>query len=92
MRAISALQYLYCMCMCIHSVRSELRWHHKPQQSAVGGGEEEFNAVMSINVNGTANVIRHAVPLLLQARQGAIVNFSSGWGRSAAAEVGQGSP
>ena len=36
----------------------------------------------SINVTGTANVIRHALPAL--AADGVIVNVSSTWGRSAA--------
>jgi NAD(P)-dependent dehydrogenase (short-subunit alcohol dehydrogenase family) len=38
----------------------------------------EFDAVIDINIKGTANVIRHFLPLM---KQGIIVNLSSGWGR-----------
>ena len=34
-----------------------------------------------------ANCIRHFVPAMLAKKSGVIVNFSSGWGRSTAAEV-----
>ncbi len=47
----------------------------------------EFDQLMAVNVNGTANVIRHFVPAMVAARKGVIVNFSSGWGRSVSAEV-----
>ncbi len=40
--------------------------------------------VLDVNVVGTANVIRHAVPALDRAGGGAIINVSSTWGRSAA--------
>lgn len=43
---------------------------------------EEFSAVTSANIDGTANVIRHFVPIMIEAGRGVIVNFSSGWGRS----------
>jgi len=48
---------------------------------------EEFNAVIDVNIKGTANVIRHFVPAMVDAGKGVIVNFSSGWGRSTNAEV-----
>ena len=48
---------------------------------------EEFDTLMAVNVNGTANVIRHFVPTMVARRHGVIVNFSSGWGRSVAAKV-----
>ena len=48
---------------------------------------DEFDQLMAVNVNGTANVIRHFVPAMVAARKGVIVNFSSGWGRSVSAEV-----
>jgi NAD(P)-dependent dehydrogenase (short-subunit alcohol dehydrogenase family) len=48
---------------------------------------EEFGALMNVNVIGVANVIRHFVPVMIQARRGVIVNFSSGWGRSTSAGV-----
>ncbi|KAJ1388817.1 Short-chain dehydrogenase/reductase SDR [Sesbania bispinosa] len=49
--------------------------------------EEEFDSVMDTNVKGTANVLRHFIPLMLTKKQGIIVNMSSGWGRSGAALV-----
>src|SRR6185437_9747516 len=33
------------------------------------------------------NVIRHFIPAMIKRKEGVIVNFSSGWGRSADAEV-----
>src|SRR5580765_7199733 len=48
---------------------------------------EEFDAVIDVNIKGVANVIRHFAPAMLKRRAGVIVNFSSGWGRSADAEV-----
>lgn len=47
----------------------------------------EFDQVIDINIKGVANVIRHFVPAMIERRQGVIVNFSSGWGRSTSAEV-----
>ena len=43
-------------------------------------------AVVDINLKGVANVIRHFVPEMVKRKSGVIVNFSSGWGRSADAE------
>ena len=48
---------------------------------------EEFSAVVDVNLKGTASVIRHFVPAMVQHGKGVIVNFSSGWGRSTSAEV-----
>jgi NAD(P)-dependent dehydrogenase (short-subunit alcohol dehydrogenase family) len=48
---------------------------------------EEFDLVMDVNVKGVAHVIRHFVPAMVARKAGVIVNFSSGWGRSVAAEV-----
>jgi len=48
---------------------------------------EEFDAVVDTNIKGVANVIRHFVPLMARRGKGVIVNFSSGWGRSASPEV-----
>jgi len=48
----------------------------------------EFDRLMAVNVNGTANVIRHFVPAMVQRQTGVIVNLSSGWGRSTSPEVG----
>jgi NAD(P)-dependent dehydrogenase (short-subunit alcohol dehydrogenase family) len=48
---------------------------------------EEFDRVVDVNVKGVANVIRHFVPAMVARKSGIIVNFSSGWGRSVAADV-----
>jgi NAD(P)-dependent dehydrogenase (short-subunit alcohol dehydrogenase family) len=48
---------------------------------------EEFSKVIDVNVKGVVNVIRHFLPAMVKRRQGVIVNFSSGWGRSTDAEV-----
>jgi NAD(P)-dependent dehydrogenase (short-subunit alcohol dehydrogenase family) len=42
----------------------------------------EFSTVIDVNIKGVANVIRHFVPAMVANKQGVIVNFSSGWGRS----------
>lgn len=49
--------------------------------------EREFSRVIDVNIKGIANIIRHFVPAMVQRKRGVIVNFSSGWGRSADAEV-----
>jgi NAD(P)-dependent dehydrogenase (short-subunit alcohol dehydrogenase family) len=49
--------------------------------------EQEFAQVLDVNVKGVANVIRRFVPAMIKRSSGAIVNFSSGWGRSTDAEV-----
>src|SRR4051812_42139756 len=48
---------------------------------------DEFSRVIDVNIKGVANVIRHFLPSMLQRRNGVIVNFSSGWGRSTDTEV-----
>jgi len=48
---------------------------------------EDFARVVDVNVKGVANVIRHFVPAMIERNSGVIVNFSSGWGRSASPEV-----
>lgn len=47
---------------------------------------EEFDAVIAVNLNGMANVIRHIAPPMVERRSGIFVNFSSGWGRSTSPE------
>lgn len=47
----------------------------------------EFGQVIDINIKGVANVIRHFLPAMIDAGRGVVVNFSSGWGRSAAPDV-----
>lgn len=41
---------------------------------------DEFAEIMDTNVLGTVNMLRHFIPLMLQKKQGTIVNVSSGWG------------
>ncbi|KAL2477598.1 NADPH-dependent pterin aldehyde reductase [Forsythia ovata] len=48
---------------------------------------DEFDAVIDTNIKGTVNILRHFIPLMIEKKQGIIVNMSSGWGRSAAAQV-----
>lgn len=48
---------------------------------------ETWRAVLEVNVVGTANMIRHALPVLEAGGGGVIVNLSSGWGRHASARV-----
>ncbi|KAK4480249.1 hypothetical protein RD792_013314 [Penstemon davidsonii] len=48
---------------------------------------DEFDTVIDINIKGTANVLRHFIPIMIENKQGILVNMSSGWGRSAAAQV-----
>jgi NAD(P)-dependent dehydrogenase (short-subunit alcohol dehydrogenase family) len=48
---------------------------------------EEFDELTSTNINGVANILRHAIPSMLAASKGMIVNLSSGWGRSTSPEV-----
>lgn len=47
----------------------------------------EFSEVIDTNIKGVTNVIRHFLPAMLERREGVIVNFSSGWGRSTDADV-----
>jgi NAD(P)-dependent dehydrogenase (short-subunit alcohol dehydrogenase family) len=47
----------------------------------------EFSDIIDVNIKGVVNVIRHFVPAMVARHAGVIVNFSSGWGRSADAEV-----
>ncbi|PKA66753.1 putative chlorophyll(ide) b reductase NYC1, chloroplastic [Apostasia shenzhenica] len=48
---------------------------------------EEFDMVIDTNIKGIANVMRHFLPLMIERKRGVIINMSSGWGRSAVAEV-----
>lgn len=41
---------------------------------------DEFADIMDTNVLGTVNMLRNFIPLMLQKKQGVIVNVSSGWG------------
>lgn len=48
---------------------------------------QEFGKMVDVNLKGIANIVRAYVPAMIEAKKGVIVNFSSGWGRSVAAEV-----
>ncbi|MFN2441225.1 MAG: SDR family oxidoreductase [Thermoanaerobaculia bacterium] len=48
----------------------------------------EFDRIVDVNIKGVANVVRHFVPSMIERGTGVIVNFSSGWGRSASPDVG----
>ncbi|KAI3993244.1 hypothetical protein MKX01_009987 [Papaver californicum] len=48
---------------------------------------EEFDAVIDTNIKGIANILRHFMPHMVEIKKGIIVNMSSGWGRSGAAQV-----
>ena len=48
---------------------------------------EEFDVIVDTNIKGVTNVIRHFLPSMAREQSGVIVNFSSGWGRSASPEV-----
>jgi NAD(P)-dependent dehydrogenase (short-subunit alcohol dehydrogenase family) len=48
---------------------------------------KEFSEIIEVNIKGVANVLRHFLPAMVERKSGVIVNFSSGWGRSTAAEV-----
>jgi NAD(P)-dependent dehydrogenase (short-subunit alcohol dehydrogenase family) len=47
----------------------------------------EFDAIIDVNIKGVANVLRHFLPVMSARKEGVIVNFSSGWGRSTSPEV-----
>ena len=47
----------------------------------------EFDAVIDINIKGTAHVLRHFLPAMIHRGTGVVVNFSSGWGRSTSPDV-----
>ena len=48
---------------------------------------EDFNNLIDVNIKGVNNVIHFALPCLISAQKGIIVNMSSGWGRHTAAET-----
>lgn len=48
---------------------------------------KDFSNVVDVNLKGTANVIRAFLPNMIKKHRGVIVNFSSGWGRSADKDV-----
>jgi NAD(P)-dependent dehydrogenase (short-subunit alcohol dehydrogenase family) len=48
---------------------------------------EVFSRVVDVNLKGVHHVCRAFLPAMISSGRGVIVNFSSGWGRSTAAEV-----
>ncbi len=50
--------------------------------------DAEFTKLVDVNIRGVANVLRHFVPPMVEAKRGVIVNLSSGWGRSVSPDVG----
>ena len=54
-----------------------------PRARVVDKPPETWSEVLRVNVIGTANLIRHALPRMERRGRGVIVNLSSGWGRSA---------
>ena len=49
--------------------------------------EEDFARLLDVNLKGVVNVIRWFAPAMIARHSGVIVNFSSGWGRSASSDV-----
>lgn len=49
--------------------------------------KEEWNHVMNVNVNGVFYCTKHAIPYMLQAGQGSIINLSSIYGLVSAADI-----
>ena len=47
----------------------------------------EFSTLIDVNIKGTANVLRHFLPAMIERGSGVIINFSSGWGRTSAPNV-----
>ena len=49
--------------------------------------DQQWSELININVKGVFYVSKAFLPSLIKANHGVLVNVSSGWGRSAAAEV-----
>ena len=49
--------------------------------------EDEFAALLDVNIAGVHRILRRAVPLLIERGHGICVNMSSGWGRSTSPDV-----
>jgi NAD(P)-dependent dehydrogenase (short-subunit alcohol dehydrogenase family) len=47
----------------------------------------EFDRLIDVNIKGMVHVIRHFLPAMIERGRGVVVNFSSYWGQSTAAEV-----
>ncbi|MDG2385328.1 MAG: SDR family NAD(P)-dependent oxidoreductase [Pirellulaceae bacterium] len=48
---------------------------------------DEFSQLIDVNIKGIFHTIRAFLPAMLEAQRGVVVNLSSGWGRSSAADV-----
>ena len=49
---------------------------------------DEFQRLLDVNIAGTFHLIRAFAPSMIEAGRGVFANFSSGWGRSTAPDVG----
>ncbi len=49
--------------------------------------EQEFSQITDININGVVRTIRVFLASMIEQKNGVIINFSSGWGRSTSPEV-----
>jgi NAD(P)-dependent dehydrogenase (short-subunit alcohol dehydrogenase family) len=58
-----------------------------PRATVVETPARVWEEVLGVNVIGTANMIRHVLPLMERRGRGAIINLSSGWGREASGHV-----
>ena len=48
---------------------------------------EDTDSIVDVNIKGTMAMMRHLLPTMMTQGGGVVVNLSSGWGRSTAAEV-----
>jgi NAD(P)-dependent dehydrogenase (short-subunit alcohol dehydrogenase family) len=48
---------------------------------------EDIDSIVDVNIKGTMAMMRHLLPGMMTQGGGVVVNLSSGWGRSTAAEV-----
>ncbi|MEZ0227950.1 MAG: SDR family NAD(P)-dependent oxidoreductase [Planctomycetota bacterium] len=58
-----------------------------PPRPVVKSSHEEWRAVLDVNVLGTVAFLREVLPVMEEQGRGVCVNLSSGWGRSADADV-----
>lgn len=58
-----------------------------PNQPLWEMSKQDIDSIVDVNIKGTIAMMRHLLPSMLKRGTGVVVNFSSGWGRSTAAEV-----
>ncbi|MHC2071058.1 SDR family oxidoreductase [Bremerella sp. T1] len=49
---------------------------------------DEFSHMLDINIQGVFHVVKVFAPKMIEQREGVIINFSSGWGRTTSPNVG----